>query len=759
MRQRPKSLGRWYWSGRLQPLKQKARGQTMEDEEGKAKAAASALSAPVASVGMGKGKGKVDSKLIKANDEISRKLNRDEVVLKLGDGKAVAAEAVETIHFTVSDQVRIKLKDCYYVPSMIKNIICISLLDNVGFEFMINKNYFYLMNNGSSHLLGKLHNGLYILQQHNLVMTAQNKHKMDNQENRQIWHPRLGHTARDRIKVGRLKKSTLFPPVLSERKNDQEALCRTKYACQRSVGFDLSDICGPLNTQDRGGFSYFITFIDDHSRYGYVYLMRYKSEVFGRFKEFKPEVENQTNRKIIALRLDRGGEYLSGEFLDYLKENGILSQCTPLGTPQLNGVSKRMNQILLDIVLSMMSFTKLSLSFWGYALVTTTKLSNMAPSKTVAQTPYHIWHDKPASYKYLRVWDSPAYVKRLVGDKLDSRSSLCRLVGYPKETSGYYFYDPSEQKIHPRVFRPLGVNGSTKVSLELTRRLLPSRLGLWRKGILNDFGVDFEETYSPVAMAKSILIMLATVVWYNNEIWQMDIKTAFLNGFVEEEIYVNQSEGFTCVREEQKVCHLQRSIYGLKQASRSWNIRFDEVIRGYNFIKNDFDPCIYNKVSGRSVAFLVLYVDDIMLIRNDVKMLGIKNIQDRSKRMLGMTQTSYVEKVLKRFKMENSKRGFLPMRHGVKLSKKQSPKTDEEFREMFDIPYTSVVGNIQYVVQFTRPDVTFTLSVTSTYQACAGLAHWTAVKTILKYLRRIKNMFLVYDARQLILEDYNDVNF
>ncbi|KAL0329107.1 UNVERIFIED_CONTAM: Retrovirus-related Pol polyprotein from transposon TNT 1-94 [Sesamum radiatum] len=111
-----------------------------------------------------------------------------------------------------------------------------------------------------------------------------------------------------------------------------------------------------------------------------------------------------------------------------------------------------------------------------------------------------------------------------------------------------------------------------------------------------------------------------------------------------------------------------------------------------------------------------------------------------------MTQTSYVEKVLKRFKMENSKRGFLPMRHGVKLSKKQSPKTDEEFREMFDIPYASVVGNIKYVVQFTRPDVTFTLSVTSTYQACAGLAHWTAVKTILKYLRRIKNMFLVYDG-------------
>ncbi|KAL0290850.1 UNVERIFIED_CONTAM: Retrovirus-related Pol polyprotein from transposon TNT 1-94 [Sesamum calycinum] len=105
-----------------------------------------------------------------------------------------------------------------------------------------------------------------------------------------------------------------------------------------------------------------------HSRYGYVYLMRYKSEAFGRFKEYRLEVEKQTGHKIKALRSDRGGEYLSGEFIDYLKENGILSQWTPLGTSQLNGVAERRNQTLLDIVRSMMSFTKLPLSFWAMLL-------------------------------------------------------------------------------------------------------------------------------------------------------------------------------------------------------------------------------------------------------------------------------------------------------------------------------------------------------------------------------------------------------
>ncbi|KAL0416319.1 UNVERIFIED_CONTAM: hypothetical protein Slati_3463800 [Sesamum latifolium] len=213
------------------------------------------------------------------------------------------------------------------------------------------------------------------------------------------------------------------------------------------------------------------------------------------------------------------------------------------------------------------------------------------------------------------------------------------------------------------------------------------------KGYTQRPRVDFEETYSPVAMAKSIRILLAIAAWYDYEIWQMDVKTAFLNGFIEEEIYMDQPEDFTTVGEEQKVCRLERSIYGLKQASRSWNTHFDEVIRGYDFIKNDYDPCIYKKISGSSVAYLMLYVDDILLIGNDVKMLdhvkawlsaqfsmknigeasyilGIKIYRDRSRRMLGLTQSSYIEKVFKRFKMEHSKRGLLPMKHGVKLSKK-----------------------------------------------------------------------------------------
>ncbi|KAL0402063.1 UNVERIFIED_CONTAM: Retrovirus-related Pol polyprotein from transposon RE2 [Sesamum latifolium] len=272
------------------------------------------------------------------------------------------------------------------------------------------------------------------------------------------------------------------------------------------------------------------------------------------------------------------------------------------------------------------------------------------------------------------------------------------------------------------------------------------------KGYTQRPGVDFEETYSPVAMAKSIRILLAIAAWYDYEIWQMDVKMAFLNGYVEEEIFMDQPEDFTAIGEEQKVYRLQRSIYGLKQASRSWNKYFDEVIRGYDFIKNDYDPCIYKKISGSSVAYLVLYVDDILLIGNDVKMLGdLKAWLSTQFSMKNMGEASYILGI-KIYRV-------LPMRHGIKLSKKQSPKTDEELKRMSNIPYASTVGRIQYVVQCTRPDVTYTLSVTSRYQACTGEAHWGAVKSILKYLKRTKDTFLIYGGGELILQGYSDASF
>ena len=102
----------------------------------------------------------------------------------------------------------------------------------------------------------------------------------------------------------------------------------------------------------------------------------------------------------------------------------------------------------------------------------------------------------------------------------------------------------------------------------------------------------------------------------------MDVKTAFLNGNLEEEVYMIQPEGYTSQEFPNKVCRLQKSIYGLKQASRSWNMRFDDAIRSYEFIINEDKSCVYKKISGSIIIFVVIYVDDILLIGNDIGMLS-----------------------------------------------------------------------------------------------------------------------------------------
>ena len=125
------------------------------------------------------------------------------------------------------------------------------------------------------------------------------------------------------------------------------------------------DVCGPMSTQAKGGYEYFITFTDDYSRYGYVYLMKRKSEAFEKFKEFRVEVEDQLGKCIKAIWSDRGGEYLLGDFKDYLTQNEIVSQLTIPRTPQQNSVIERKNRTLLEMVRSMMSYSTLLISFWG----------------------------------------------------------------------------------------------------------------------------------------------------------------------------------------------------------------------------------------------------------------------------------------------------------------------------------------------------------------------------------------------------------
>ena len=140
-------------------------------------------------------------------------------------------------------------------------------------------------------------------------------------------------------------------------------------------------------------------------------------------------------------------------------------------------------------------------------------------------------------------------------------------------------------------------------------------------------------------------------------------------------------------------------------------------------------------------------------------MLGILIYRDRSKNLFGLSQSMYIDTIVKRFGMQDSKKGFIPMRHGVQISKKQSPKTPEDKALMQRITYASAIGSIMYAMICTWPYVAYALSVTNRFQADPGEKHWEAVKCILKYLRRTKDLFLVYGEEELKLKGYTDSSF
>ena len=321
----------------------------------------------------------------------------------------------------------------------------------------------------------------------------------------------------------------------------------------------------------------------------------------------------------------------------------------------------------------------------------------------------------------------------------------------------------------PDEVRPIGCKWIYKRKKGVDGKVETFKARLVAKGYTQQEGVDYEETFSPVAMLKSIRILLSIAACLDYEIYQMDVKTAFLNGYLEESIYMVQPEGFITKGQEQKVCKLKRSIYGLKQASRSWNIRFDEAVKTYGFEQNVDEPCVYKYIKDKRVVFLILYVDDILLIGNNVELLsdikkwlanqfqmkdlgeascvlGIQIFRDRKRKLLALSQASYIDKVLIRFAMQESKKGNLPSRHGISLSREQCPKTPQEKESMSRVPYASAVGSLMYAMLCTRPDICYAVGIVSRFQSNPGFDHWVAVKHILKYLRRTRNYMLVYSS-------------
>nr|GEU44154.1 hypothetical protein [Tanacetum cinerariifolium] len=473
------------------------------------------------------------------------------------------------------------------------------------------------------------------------------------------------------------------------------------------LGLIHTDVCGPFKIMSRQGANYFVAFTDDFSRYGYVYLLKHKHEVFETFKVFQKEVENQLGKTIKSLRSDHGGEYISQEFLDHLKDHEIIAHRIPSCTPQHNVLTKK-----------------------------------------VEKTPYEVWHGQAPKLSYLKVWGCKALVKRdtlTKPDKLEPRSIKCIFIeedthpsidtslnhkeddqeigepqsdivpirrsartrhasdhmclyinaeehelgdlGEPANYKAALLDLESEKWLNAMnveiqsmkdnevwVLVELPPNGKTigskwlfKKKTDMDGVVHTYKAHLVAKGYTQTSRIDYEETFSPVVDIRTIRILIDVAAYYDYEIWQMDVKTAFLIGYLNEEVYMEKPEGF-----------------------------------------------VYLKYPNR------------------------------------------------RYCMENSKRESILMQEKLKLSKLQGASTPAELKRMQNVPYASAICSIMYAVRCTRPDVAFAQNVTSRFQQNPGDLHYTTVKNILKYLRNTKDMFLVYEGdlkRELRVFYYTDVGY
>ncbi|KAJ9546672.1 LOW QUALITY PROTEIN: hypothetical protein OSB04_019215 [Centaurea solstitialis] len=338
---------------------------------------------------------------------------------------------------------------------MIKNVLSFDLLVDQGFYYKYDYKMISVFKDNIFYFKATPVNGLYTvnLQDSSSEIYHISKRSKDIEDQTYLWHCRLGHINKKRVELllkGGFLGTFNYKPFDNCESCLSGKMTKQPFNKENERATDLleiihTDVCGPFSHVARGGYRYFITVTNDFSRYGYVYLMRHKSESFERFKEFQNEVQNQLDRKIKFLRSDRGGEYLSDEFDNHLMECGIVSQLTPPYTPQMNGVKEK-SYFTRYGTIDDVSLYATSLIL-GLCARDRSVHTEQGTNKIGEKTPYEIWKGKKPKLSFLKIWGCEVFVRRPTSENLKPKSDVCIFVGYPKATLGYYFYNPNENKV------------------------------------------------------------------------------------------------------------------------------------------------------------------------------------------------------------------------------------------------------------------------------------------------------------------------
>lgn len=824
------------------------------------------------------------------------------------------------------------INNVLYVPELRYNLLSVSKIESNGGKVLFENGKASIYLGGKLIGEAKRNGSLYWF-----PVVPNSHHANVSVPENELWHRRLGHLSMEN--VCKLKKLALGLPEKLSSKMEYCECCKvnkitrkpfvgTRIRASRPLERVHSDICGHINPPTYNGYRYFVTFTDEFTHLCVVYLLRKKSELFDKFKEYHAMATAHFNLCMGELRVDNGGEYLSGKMKEFCREKGVILNPTTPYTPENNGISERMNRTLVEKARSMLSDAKLPKHLWGEAVLTAVYLTNRSTTKALPNaTPYEMWHGRKPELSKLRIFGSPAvmHIPKEKRQKLDQTGTPAVLVGYGM--NGYRLWRSDLQKVvtsrdvfvneqkHAVVLeeetdvmneplqdysKPIetddeesdnehdtGVSNEDKdetiipkentldtpdpnssiyetpqapssddrpkrnvqpprylddyelyiatalsvsadiddvplnfsdienrsdkaewhssVNEELQsleknntwklaklpkgakligtkwvfRRKLSDdgngykcRARLVAKGFMQREGVDYTETYAPVARLPTVRLLFALSIQMNFSMIHLDVRTAFLHGNLDEEIYLKAPEGVKVPNGQ--VLQLLKSLYGLKQSPKCWNTRFHTFMIKIGFTRSKADYCLYWLKDGATTTFVVLYVDDMLICYNDeaavtklksklfkefeMKDLGpVKNFMGlqivKENNQLYISQSSFIDRILAKFGMSDCNPIATPMEAKLKLTKAES-------NEFTNQPYRELLGSLMYLMIGSRPDICFSLNYLSRFQDKASEHHWNHLKRILRYLKGTKNHQLVYKQHETNpVEVYTDSDF
>uniref|UniRef100_A0A2N9EXS6 Integrase catalytic domain-containing protein n=1 Tax=Fagus sylvatica TaxID=28930 RepID=A0A2N9EXS6_FAGSY len=681
-----------------------------------------------------------------------------------------------------------------------------------------------------------------------------------------LWHSRLGHASLSRLQLlasqGHLGSVNFNKfDCMSCQFGKQTKLPFNNSDSFSSAPFDLvhSDVWGPAPFTTEGGSRYFVIFVDDYSRFTWIYLLKHRSDLVSIFQTFHKMIQTQFSRTIKVFRSDNAQEYHDKSFLSILDSNGTLPHYSCPYTSQQNGRAERKLRHILDVVRTLLISASIPERFWGEAALTAVYTINRIPSPTThKKSPFELLYDKLPDYSSLRVFGCVCFVSLPSHErnKLEPRSRLCCFLGYGISQKGFRCYDPISRRLrisrhvefwehqtfssrqhfpfisssmtsiftdpsidlYPDPVRdstpppsssdvpslvlspaagspdsdpassapsesPTDIRRSTRV------RAPPSHLSdyhcyfalatlhephtyreastnpLWQQAMADELDAlhkthTWDMTTLPpgksavgwdslrnmalimrrlllhVARLTSVRSLLAVAAVRHWPLFQMDVKNAFLNGDLLEEVYMQPPPGYP--DSQNQVCRLRRALYGLKQAPRAWFAKFSSVVAQQGFTPSSYDSALFIRHTSTGITLILLYVDDMIITGDDTA--GICDLQKFLSQQFEMkdlgtlsyflglevtsssdgyylSQAKYASDLLSKAGLTDSKTVSTPLELNVKLNTTDGePLSDTTL-------YRQLVGSLIYLT-VTRPDLAYAVHLSSLELRAYADANW-----------------------------------